>query len=279
MGYEIIYKTFTIKKDDVYIPFVVMGSNNCFETTYDGRQKRERNLHNAGFMFNNIRNFKSLDEMSKNFNFEMLQNDMNNGMIQGKYKTAEGLLKSFKKYIFTDDELKIQPRFTSIYYLKLNNDEKHEIKKIFNEKLLGIYKVLTDIETNKLIDECLNNMSLEIKTKLLNYIVKKEHLLYYHYSENTIKYAFKNKYDSIRAKPKSTYELHQELIDKPLIEFNNEDVEKIKGRKLLVYGYNKYLFDSGKIKPLHNGNYGFFKNRTRKYYTPLHNIHYYKVVN
>ena len=46
MSYEILYKIFTIKKGNNLIPFVIEGSNNCFEQS----GKRERNLH-LGYSF------------------------------------------------------------------------------------------------------------------------------------------------------------------------------------------------------------------------------------
>lgn len=45
MSYEIVYKRQFLKIDGKIIPLVLYGSNNCYTTTWSGRERRERDWH------------------------------------------------------------------------------------------------------------------------------------------------------------------------------------------------------------------------------------------
>lgn len=47
MSYEIIYDKQFIKVKDKFVPLVLWGSNNCYEYTYNGRERRERGWYNV----------------------------------------------------------------------------------------------------------------------------------------------------------------------------------------------------------------------------------------
>jgi len=119
-------------------------------------------------------------------------------------------------------------------------------------------------------------MQIPIETREKLY----KELIIYPYNEYTIKYAFKEKYPTIRKKEKSTYELNQELKDKPFKEFDKNNITGIINKTLLVYdNYKHLLVEKGKIKPLYSDNeYGFFMHRSKRRYLPLHRISYYKIV-
>lgn len=42
MSYEIVYNRQFLRVDDKVIPLALHGSNNCYEMTYNGRERRER---------------------------------------------------------------------------------------------------------------------------------------------------------------------------------------------------------------------------------------------
>jgi hypothetical protein len=168
MSYEIIYNTFTVKKNGVYIPMVVIGSNNCWEYGFRGRARRERNLHKAKFFFNGKEVFHQIDDMNKHFDFKSIQREMEWGSLQGKYKTDKGILTSFKKYVVDNKNVPTYPLLVSLYYSKLTEKEKDKIWSVFTV-LDGIKGVLTKKEEEKIINKCLNKLNENIKNKLLDY--------------------------------------------------------------------------------------------------------------
>jgi len=275
MSYEIIYKSFTIKKGDTHIPFVVWGSNNCYEISMYGYQRRERNIDSAKFLFLNRKSeFKSLSEMDSYFCFKEILKDMNDGMLQGIYKSPHGLLKSFHKYIFNSDELKLQPKFSSLYYCKMTDSEKEMISDVFNKELEKVNEVLTEQEMITLIDKCLHKLEKEIRGKLLDY-TKKEGLIHYRYEEYEIKFAFDNKYHVTKNKKFVTYEEMQNIINNPnTVNFkeisDNEFIEKIKPfcNKQVVLQSDGNLF-RGRIKETARGDIGFFKYGIKNRYNIL----------
>lgn len=275
MGYEIIYKTFTIKKGDTHIPFIVWGSNNCYEYSMSGKQRRERNIDSAKFLFLNRKSeFKSLSQMDTYFCYNEILKDMNDGMLQGLYKSPNGLLKSFHKYIFDSNELKLQPKFISLYYCKLTDDEKEIISNIFNKELEKVNEVLTEQETIALIDKCLSKLERDLRDKLLDY-TKKEGLICYRYEEYTIKFAFDNKYHITKSKKFVTYEEMQNIINSPkAVDFkeisDNEFIDKLKPfcNKQVVLQSDGNLF-RGRIKETTRGDIGFFKYGMKNRYNIL----------
>ena len=144
-------------------------------------------------------------------------------------------------------------KFLGILFDKISNDDSGFLKGIPKTKqgfISGFYKKTIDKT-----DLMKNGELMELKLKRM----------------------FKTE----RPKPKSTYEINQELKDQEFIEFKQEDIPKIKDRILLVYDrFKNLLTDKGKIKPLVSGKeHGFFMNRSRRRYLPLYNIKYYKMVN
>ena len=92
MSYEIIYELFTIKKEDKFIPFIVIGSNNCTEF-HRGRERRERNLHKVGWLlFKNQEEFNSVEEMKEKFDYEATKHYIQSGSLQGKFKTPDSMV-------------------------------------------------------------------------------------------------------------------------------------------------------------------------------------------
>jgi len=287
MSYEIIYRTFTVEKNGVFIPFVVMGSNNCWECR-PGGNRRERNLFNAGLFFSGRSNFSSLDDMDKFFDKgissgeKWIQEYLDGGMLQGKYKSPSSLLNSFKRYVFTSEELKLRPLMIDLYYVKLSDEQKKLVEKTFG-KYLKSDVVLTDCEMDDIVKKVFSELPDDIVKILDDYFSKSGRRSWICYShmdaEYKIEWAFKEKYPSKRKKPKTTYEIIQELKDKPFSEFKEESIPGLLGKTLLVFdGYKNLLSDKGKIRPLNAGGFGFFKARSKRYYTPLYNIKFYKIV-
>jgi len=273
MSYEIIYKTFTIKKGDKYIPLIVWGSNNCYEVSYSGRQKRERDLDLAHFLFNGKKEFLSLFDMQSCFKFDTISEGMNGGSLQGNYKTPHGLLKSFQKYVFNSGELKIKPRFISLHYLKMNEKEKERITNIFRKALEGIDEILTEEETKNIVDKCLNKLDEKTRKKVLEY---RQNLICYPYSEYTVKYAFKQKYNKTKNKKCTTWEDLTNIINSDNAVDFNKDMTDIEFENRITPFFNKQVvlksygsIIRGRIKKTHKGDIGFFKYGIRNRYNIL----------
>jgi len=150
MSYEIIYKLFTIRKENKFIPFVVMGSNNCWETY--PKNRRERNLHKAYFFFKDKRKeFNSIEEIKNNFDFNLVKTDIENGNIQGRFKSAKSVLKRLITKIIDYKDLNLIPELYSLYYFKATNKEKEQIQKAFEEE--NIKEILTTEEEEEFIKD------------------------------------------------------------------------------------------------------------------------------
>jgi len=83
MSYEIIYNIFTLKRNNKFYPYFLIGSNNCFDTYPSYR--RERDLHQLPAFFNKLNEFNILDEIKSNIDLKSFDEYINNGIIQGKY--------------------------------------------------------------------------------------------------------------------------------------------------------------------------------------------------
>jgi len=85
-----------------------------------------------------------------------------------------------------------------------------------------------------------------------------------------------------KRKTKSTYELMNELKDKPFIEFNEKKISEIEDKTILGFNEYKQLIAKGKVKKLHKygdcKEYGFFKSRAKRRYYLLYQLKYYKLV-
>lgn len=164
MGYEIVYNVFTVKQDNKYFPFVVCGSNNCYE--HSGR--RERNLNILNYFFKDKKEyFNSLEELKACFNSELIQKNINDGNIQGRFKTAKSFLNQFLSKVINNKELGLKHKFSSIYYLKGSDEDKRNIEEVFNK--IEINGLLTVEERQNKINEVLNLLNEDLKTKLKNY--------------------------------------------------------------------------------------------------------------
>jgi hypothetical protein len=63
MSYEILYDKQFIKLDDnKFVPMIYAGSNNCYESTYNGRDRRSRSWFNFGFPMEHKKPYASLEE-------------------------------------------------------------------------------------------------------------------------------------------------------------------------------------------------------------------------
>jgi len=281
MSYEIIYKIFTIEKDNKVIPFIVCGSNNCTEMTWKGRERRERNLHQAFSIFNNQRDFNTVMDLEKHFEKESIQKDLEGGNIQGRYKTTQSIINAFKKYTFTSQEIKMRPRLSGLYYVKITDTQKKWVESVFKEQLKEHDTVLTEQEKQNIIDNCFKQFTEEVKQGLDNYYPNRLDWITYYYRDNEYKIenAFKQKYKTQRAKPKSTSEIDKELQDKPFIKLDENNLSELENKTILIYNMHKNLITKkGKIKSLLRGGYGFFPSGSRRRYLTLGQIWYYKMV-
>ena len=89
-----------------------------------------------------------------------------------------------------------------------------------------------------------------------------------------------NKFKSSRT-TKSDYDVGQCLIENALIKVNNENVRKYAGKTIIPFNRNNEpIIGKGKFKTVNlaRTEYGFFKSHSKKRYTYLDNIDYFKVV-
>jgi len=271
MSYEIIYTIFTIKKENQYIPFIVIGSNNCFE--HSGR--RERNLYKANSFFkNNKGTFSTLEELKQNFNTELINKEIENGSIQGRYKTSKSILNQFCKKIIDYTELSLRPELTTLYYLKISEDQKKQVLKAFNE--LSIKTVLTDKETEQYQKELLNKLNTETATALKSYLSGRLFFYPYAFNEYSINNALE-KYKVKRTKKVITQEtalnlLSSETAFKISSELKEEDFIKVLRERFLnkrVVLKASYGVMQGRIKPVRDDKIGFFQGNSRKRFNYL----------
>lgn len=105
MSYEILYKRFLVREkgklnpNGKLIPYIIHGSNNCYEATYTGR-KRERCVTN---LFNCYEHKSDLKEFLGMI-YDKLT-DEHSGFLKGISKTKKGFIKGFNKKIINEDEL------------------------------------------------------------------------------------------------------------------------------------------------------------------------------
>ena len=273
MSYEIIYKIFTIKRENVYIPFVVCGSNNCYE---HNTGKRERCLINANSFFNRVDNnkteFNSITDLKDNFNTESIDKDLKGGNIQGRFKTAKSIIKSFCKYIIESNIIQLKPQLISLYYAELTNKELTEIKEAFDK--LDIQTVLTMTEEGQYKEQLLNSLSETTKEKLKSYWNR--NLFCYSYINNEFQIDRELNKFKVKRQPKQqlTDEYANKLLnsDKAYIVNDNTTAEEIKEnlkafnnkRVIVKAGSGLYV---GRIDGIRtDGHIRFFKKNKRNMY-------------
>lgn len=99
MSYEIVYNKQFLKIDGKIIPLVLHGSNNCYESLYNGRQRRERNW-NPFYIGSNKQISLSETDLMK-----MAESLCNGGEYQyhfmqnGKWVDDKGLIRFFQNGI------------------------------------------------------------------------------------------------------------------------------------------------------------------------------------
>lgn len=119
MSYEIIYEKHGLKlNDNEYVMFGEMGSNNCYEFTFGGRQRRERRGCIIPFGVNNknhfILNKSNYKEEFKNYQKELFKksieqdkvNDLkNNSRFNDNYKSIDDVNYSWYTSIRVNNRL------------------------------------------------------------------------------------------------------------------------------------------------------------------------------
>ena len=116
MSYTIVYGRQFLKIDDKIIPLVLYGSNNCYESTLNGRERRERSWHPMYFGCNTM-----LAQTEEKI-MERIQSccggvSQEHFMKSGKWVDDDGLIRFFKNGIRaakTIEELKEEYFFYSM---------------------------------------------------------------------------------------------------------------------------------------------------------------------
>lgn len=170
MSYEIIYKVGSFKTSKGYLPFVIMGSNNCFEITGRG-QRRERNVYFLHSILNKEHRktifYNDLAEVKSNFIINDFEEEIKNGSIQGNFKTRQGIIRALSSNVI--EEMKPYFNLRHLYYCSEEIDQKF---KAYCSKL-DIYSLDLDYYVN-FYNDFLNSISLEEKQKVLDYLHKTE---------------------------------------------------------------------------------------------------------
>jgi len=283
MSYEIVYKIFTLKTKGVYIPFDVSGSNNCYEHT--GR--RERNLNKAVYYFKDRKaEFKSLEELKQAFKVDHINEGLRGGNIQGRFKTSKSILNQFIKKVLTDEDLKINPKVKSVYYMEIEEEAKALIESkalVFEESLKG---VLTEKEEQSKAEEFLNLFDEDLKESIKDYFGNLSLFCYpYQYVEHGLTEALKKFNPKREPKKELTEEEIRAKLEHGLkldLCFNGTTKEeyeaknnKFKGLVLgrfnnkQVYVLDKYdNISKGRLKE-YNEKLILMKPRSRKYFNYL----------
>lgn len=170
MSYEIIYKVGSFKTSKGYLPFIVMGSNNCYEITGRG-QRRERNVYFLKSILNKEHRgqifYNDLAEIKSDFIVNDFEEEIKDGSIQGSFKTRAGIIKALNKNVIED----IKPYFNlrHLYYCSKEIDQKF---KDYRSKL-DVYSLDLDYYVN-FYNGFLDSLSVEEKQKVLDYLHKTE---------------------------------------------------------------------------------------------------------
>ena len=248
MSYEIIYKVGSFKTEKGYIPFVVIGSNNTFETHYN-KERREKNVDFFSILFKRDVNNKKifyddLSEITEDMIYDAYNEDVEKGNLQSSYKTRKGLIRAINKNIIEYDDFKLS--FGHLYYCAEDINEK--FTEYVNENDLD----KTNLDLNYYVNyfnTFLNTLSKEDKQKVLNYFGISE------VNTQTIKEIIKisvNGYDLI--------EFIQKQNRRPRVDINNK-VYLAKKNNKPAYTRSKDLFQL-------NGNEGgkeLYINEEQKY--------------
>ena len=98
MSYEIVYDRKFLKVDDKIIPLALHGSNNCYQSTYNGRWKRERNWSPI-YINSNAMIALTEDELMEKINSICDGEDYERFMRNGKWIKNKELITFFKNGI------------------------------------------------------------------------------------------------------------------------------------------------------------------------------------
>lgn len=117
MSYEIVYNRQFLKIDGKIIPLVLYGSNNCYTTTWNGRDRREREWHPMYFG-NNTMIAQTQEKIMQRINSCCGGTYQEHFMRNGKMVDDKGLIRFFQngiKNAKTIEELKEQFFFNGMY--------------------------------------------------------------------------------------------------------------------------------------------------------------------
>lgn len=99
MSYTIVYKRQFLKIDNKIIPLVLYGSNNCYTTTWTGRDKREREWYPMYFGHNNMI-AQTEDQIMEKIHLVCENSSyQEHFMRNGKWVNNAGLVRFFKNGI------------------------------------------------------------------------------------------------------------------------------------------------------------------------------------
>jgi hypothetical protein len=138
MGYEILYKRFLLNNNGMYIPYVIHGSNNCFEPS----GKRERCLTNLFKSFENVE-WSTLDEFL-GMVYDKLSAD-GSGFLKGIPKTKKGFINGFYNKVvdldrFVDDAIIMEHILKRHYSKKRKRITAHESAEKLKDKPFKEFK-------------------------------------------------------------------------------------------------------------------------------------------
>lgn len=99
MSYEIVYNRQFLKIDDKIIPLVLHGSNNCYESMWNGRYRRERNWSSIYFNQKNTMISRTEKEIIKYIDSICGGTYQEHFIRNGKWVDDIGLIRFFKNGI------------------------------------------------------------------------------------------------------------------------------------------------------------------------------------
>lgn len=150
MSYEIVYSRQFLKIDEKIIPLVLYGSNNCYEVTWKGKERRERSW-NTMYFGANTWIAQTEDKIMERINSYCNREYQEHFVRNGKWVDDKGLIRFFQngiKNAKTIEELQEEYYFRGLCgYISIWSDGNNSI-----ENKTSIYssddlrKFLTDAE-------------------------------------------------------------------------------------------------------------------------------------
>jgi hypothetical protein len=268
MSYEIIYDAFTLKERGKYIPFVVHGSNNCYEMSDRGRERRERNT-SVFWLYS--KPHKGTVELSSMDDFDKMQEDLSldyrSGNIQGLSQTA--INKRIKERIIPNEGI-AKSKIISFYYLKdrLTPAQRLELDKKVEEFENGIKGLLFKDEQEKAYRDFVATLSEGLRVKVEDYVTD----MHCFFVADVRKYHLRDELCKFK-KQRVVKEWDWDAVRGLVWEKGRApDVKDVGKQGFIVEGRacGPGSMMKGRLGVVRDGELGFFRSKMKRRYYPLH---------